>query len=460
MAEQNSHESKQKLIALLKELHVPHYDGGGAVQTSGASSPLNGFGLAGSLTSQNSYSAAQAPTTQINYAPTVGQAAANQQAGYGNFQNIQGQQQQLANQLGQQAQGQGPNPAQAQFAQNSANNISAQAALQAGQRGSSANAGMAARQAGQAGGAMQQNAAGQAATLQAQQQLAAQQQQAALFGQMGGQNIGEQQSNAGMFGAAAGANNQQNMGNINNAAMMQGINATVSQNNANAVNNTQGGIFGAMSLGFGAKGGKVGNLPHYDEGGDVGGDSGGDSGGDDSSGGDNDSSDDNSDPSKQKKSMKLEAGAPTAMPYAPAGLSSVGQSSLKPSGGGTSGLASIGSLAAAMNKGGKFTDFSGYKYARGENVNAMISPGEIFLDPEEAQAVAGNKDNASRIVPAAKHVPGKAKVKGNSLKNDTVPARLPEGGVVLPRTVAKSKNLPEDAARFVAAALSKKKGKK
>jgi hypothetical protein len=50
-------------------------------------------------------------------------------------------------------------------------NTANQAALMAGQRGSGANAGLMARQAAQQGAANQQNSAGQAATMQANQSL-------------------------------------------------------------------------------------------------------------------------------------------------------------------------------------------------------------------------------------------------------------------------------------------------
>lgn len=59
------------------------------------------------------------------------------------------------------------------------------------------------------------------------------------------------------------------------------------------------------------------------------------------------------------------------------------------------------------------------------------------------------------------HVPGKASVKGDSMKNDTVPAMLSPGEIVIPRTIAQSKNAPDAAAKFVAAVLGHKSmGKK
>ncbi len=84
----------------------------------------------------------------------------------GNLQGLSGQYQDIAN-------GGGPNPAQAMLNQQTGNNIANQAALLAGQRGAGANIGLMARQIGQQGAGMQQQAVGQAATMQANQQLAA-----------------------------------------------------------------------------------------------------------------------------------------------------------------------------------------------------------------------------------------------------------------------------------------------
>lgn len=47
-------------------------------------------------------------------------------------------------------------------------------------------------------------------------------------------------------------------------------------------------------------------------------------------------------------------------------------------------------------------------------------------------------------------VPGKAEVAGDSEKNDVVDAKLSPGEIVIPRSIAKSPNAPEEAAAFVA----------
>ena len=102
------------------------------------------------------------------------QALSNQLAfnnGAGNQASVFQQQQSLANALQKQAAGTGINPVQNQLNENTGTNVANEAALMASQRGAGANAGLLARQAAQQGAATQQQAVGQAATLQAQQQL-------------------------------------------------------------------------------------------------------------------------------------------------------------------------------------------------------------------------------------------------------------------------------------------------
>jgi len=143
---------------------------------------------------QNPTSPEQVQQAQQQVANAYAQQLAFVQALQGN-QGLSAQNQLLA-QLQQQAQGQGPNPAAAQLAQATAANTANQAALMAGQRGASANAGLVGRQIAQQGAANQQNMAGQAATMQANQQLAAQQQ----LGALAGQQLGQQQAALGQLG--------------------------------------------------------------------------------------------------------------------------------------------------------------------------------------------------------------------------------------------------------------------
>jgi hypothetical protein len=101
-------------------------------------------------------------------------------------------QQQLLGQLGQQAQGMGPSAAQRGLAEATGQNVAQTAALMASKRGAGANAGLVGRQAAMQGANIQQQAAGQAATLRAQEQLAAQQQLGGMAGQQLGQIAGAQ----------------------------------------------------------------------------------------------------------------------------------------------------------------------------------------------------------------------------------------------------------------------------
>jgi hypothetical protein len=54
-------------------------------------------------------------------------------------------------------------------------------------------------------------------------------------------------------------------------------------------------------------------------------------------------------------------------------------------------------------------------------------------------------------------VPGRAKYRGDTRSNDTVPAMLSPGEIVLPRSVAQSPNAPDKAKQFVEAIKTKKK---
>jgi hypothetical protein len=96
--------------------------------------------------------------------------------------------------------------------------------------------------------------------------------------------------------------------------------------------------------------------------------------------------------------------------------------------------------------------------AHGGKVPAMVSPQEKILPPEEVKKVERGEKPA---IEAGRTVPGKARVKGDSLKNDNVPMNLSEGSIVLPRSVTQSKTPGKDAQKFVEALLSKQgKGKR
>ena len=103
------------------------------------------------------------------------------------------------------------------------------------------------------------------------------------------------------------------------------------------------------------------------------------------------------------------------------------------------------------------SSFSGNIAAGGGKVPAMVSPGERFLKPNEAKAVAQGKVNPTQV---GEKIPGNASVKGDSYKNDVVKKNLDVGGIVIPRSIENSKNPGKEAKKFVDAYMAKKRVKK
>ncbi len=317
------------------------------------------------------------------------QALASQlaaQGGIQNQQNVYNQQQALGQQLQNISQGQGPNPAQAMLAQATGQNVANQAALMAGQRGSGANPGLIARQAAQQGAATQQQAVGQGATLQSQQQLGALgalQSQQQNMANLASQQVGQQ------TGAVNNLNqlSQSEQGQL--LASLQGQNqAQIGQ--AEAITGAQTGQQSGLYTGLSTLG-------------------------------------------------KAIQGA-TKAPMAEGGQ--VGeQANLKEN---YSGTKKRKSIIEMMAEGGHV------RHNHHKKIPAILSPGEIYLNPNQADKVS--KGQMSPM--AGERIPGKAKVKGDSLKNDTVPKTLEAGGIVIKRTKA----FDEDKAKkFVEAVKSKKR---
>lgn len=212
--------------------------------------------------------APQAGYQQLGSAATYGGANIGQTATYGGAQlngqqygQVLGQQQGLANQLQQQAQGLGPSVAQVQAQQSANQNLQSQMAMLGSQRGSS-NPALAQQQALNAGANAQQQAAGQAVLGRTQEALGAQSNLANLYGTMGGQTQNfaatqaglQQQAGLASMGAInqqnqaqaqlyqqAGLSNQgaQNQFNLQQGSMNQGVNlanlqAGMQQNQLNA----------------------------------------------------------------------------------------------------------------------------------------------------------------------------------------------------------------------------------
>lgn len=357
------------------------------------------------------------------------------------------------------ANGVGPNPAQAQLNQNTQANTANQAALMAGQRGAGQNAGLIARQAAMQGAQNQQNAIGQSATLQAQQQLAAQQQMAAIAGQQiqnqagaqnaytqGAQNSYGQVSNniqhQDSINAGVAAGNQKNdqslfgnvMGSLGSVAQMVpgAVSGLMGAGGLGAIGTSGAAMAGGAADAVGgaaaaagpaavllaADGGMVGSI------------------------------------TSTIKDAFAEKPKPTATP-APAldkqkakDFSNV----FKAEGG------QIGPRSAVGRH------FHGHtmlthtpKMAEGGKVPAMVSPGEQYLKPDQVKQVVEGKASPMKT---GEKIPGKPQVGGavNSYANDTVPKTLETGGMVIPRAVTESKDAEAKAIAFVKAHYAKGKG--
>jgi hypothetical protein len=428
------------------------------------------------------------------------------QGGIQNQSNVYNQLQGVAN-------GTGPNPAQAMLAQQTGANVAAQGAMAAGQRGASSNVGLIARQAGQQGAATQQQAVGQGATLQAQQSLNALGQMGGIAGQqvaqqqgaLAGYNQGTQSEQQNLLNAVA----QNNTANVGMQSNINNVNAAIAQGNqaeqAGLFNGAMQGVGGALSgssspLGsMMADGGQVepitqdpdrakaisngfnsstmygSNAPqpqptpqpvqNYDDGGEVspipmravqGAVAGVGQGAPQSSVGQFLSG-------YQPPSNQNAAQAPAAQSAPGSGAAAIEQgaqqavgsffpkSSSGGSGGGSGGggggggmsaLTSLLPLLAAAAHGGKVSEKKG--------VPVMLSPGEQYLSPHKASLVAKGKADPM----SGKKVLGKAKVPGDSLENDNVPATLEKGGVVVKRSVMATHD-PKKVAAFVQAVMAK-----
>lgn len=386
-------------------------------------------------------------------------STANIATSQGNEQQIFNQQGTLAQQLLAQSQGQGPNIANLQLQQATNQNNQQAAGAIASQRGM--NPALAQRIIENQTATNNQNAAGQSGVLRAQQQLAAQQGLAGVYGQQ----AGEAATNLNTYVGANQAANQ--------------ANAQIAQNNSNLAASTASGILNPASTLSLAKGGPVSPAEHHlqqlliSTGSKVkplhlafGSSSspsnnvaifsplatgrGGASGGTSSP---NTNMFTNQDPTSGMSNITGYADDLSGVGGTAAGganwagadlgagalASDAGAADLAATGAATEGAGGLGALALLA--------------AHGAKVPAMISPGERYIPPHLVESVRKGKILASN---ASKKVPGKAKVGGDSEKNDTVPAALSPGGVVIPRT--KSDN-DTDAREFLIA-LQKDKAKK
>lgn len=414
------------------------------------------------------------------------QAALKDQHGLDNQTSVFNQQQGLANLMGAQALGYGPNPALAQLNQTTGQNIANQSAMMAGQRGSSANSGLMARQAAMQGANTQQQAVGQAATMRAQQQLAAQQalqQQQSMMGGMANAQIGQLQTGLGQYNQFA-QNEQQNLLNSIAQANAAKVNMKSNMNNANlGMQNTiaqgqQGMVGGVMSglsmtgqmgggggggggaagmMGGGGGGGggsagmgdltegasmmaaKGGMVPHYDMGGQV---------------------DPNMAALMSNMSPQQSQQMPMATPIVSADTKQNGPMSFV--GKLLNGMGTLSQPSANVpsnqSEPNKLTDQSVPTTSEPGSGSMALQKGfhdqasDIKKMAMMGAARGGQIDGESM---GTQKVPGKASVSGDSLKNDTVPAMLSPGEVVIPRHIMNSDDPASNAAKFVSAVLAK-----
>lgn len=442
---------------------------------------------------------------QSNVYGRMGALGATNDALYGQLQGI--------------AAGQGPNPAQAMLNQKTGENVANQAALMAGQRGAGANVGLMARQAAQQGAGLQQQAVGQGATMQANQSLNALGQSAGVLGQganIAGQQAGLANTMAanqiGATGAVTSAN-QAEQGNLLNQmgaynSAQVGSQGSLNSGNAALANTTmqgqQGMIGGLMNVigGGGVGGGKAngGMIRSYDTGGEIEGFDappataqglgvnttmpqmapvGGGTYSGPPAGSANIASMDTSLGNPQfgqsapggggDAFAKAVLGVNTTMPQIQGPASSFGQfiSGVKDNGPAPtapinmtpdSGAGALFAGVSSFSPGAKMEQAEGMMKSagpaaallgKGGMVDVMLSPGEKVVPPEKVTKAAGGKVEAKRV-------PGKAKVSGDSTKNDTYKTKLPVGSIVVPRTKSKDS---KDSAAFVRKTLAKR-GKK
>jgi hypothetical protein len=439
----------------------------------------------------NGYNAQSAagPGGQITYDPNL---VANAQAANTNYKNVNANQAALAQQLLAQSQGQGPNLANLQLQQATNQNNQQAAAAAASQRGM--NPALAQRLVMQQQAMNNQNAAGQAGVLRAQQQLAAQQGLAGVYGQQG------TEANANV------AANESALGNQNNAVTSavnsaNQANAQIAQNNANQ----SAGIFSGITNAVG--GGALSSILH--EGGEVErpekhlekllisiGDkvkpvhlSGGGSALMPSSvpqnaidpglaNGPSDSA------NNLFGAANLQGGSPMSGASSMQGQddSEFGGSSIGSSGasglpgaassnplsgmmGGGEGGGGLGLLALAASSGAEIPAYGqgggimsmlpmlAMLAAKGGKIPVALSPGELKIPAHKVEAVASGKEKASE---AGERIPGKAKVKGDSLKNDTYMTHANAGDIIVKRTKAQN---DKDAREFLLAIKADKEKK-
>ncbi len=416
-------------------------------------SRANGVGAQSSALSQqlglNQQLAANQGAKNVGSAYGQTQALASQLAGsngVGNLSSALGQQQALARQQQQTAQqyqnianGVGPNPAQAALNQATGQNVANQAALMAGQRGAGANAGLLARQIAQQGAATQQQAVGQGATLQAQQQLNALQGLSAQQQAIGGTN----QNIAGIAGQQIGLTQAQQQ-----ALASQAANQVAQQQaGTNAQQQAASNLVGQQQAQQQAIAGQSNALANQQIGATTA-----------------NTQANQSEQQLLQNALSSQNQQRVAMQgninSANAGLA---QTQLQGQQGLLGGVLNGVGAAIAAAKGGKITTPVGSQPILEVPPQDDESSVGRFLRGWGTGYAAGGQTPSDYT--AGGHVvaktPGQKAVKaGNSYANDKIPALVSEDEIVLPRTVTQSKDPVRSSAQFVAKVLAKRRGGK
>lgn len=327
------------------------------------------------------------------------------QGGIGNQNQIYGQLQGIAN-------GQGPNPAQAQYKQN-VQQLAAQNAGQIASIKGLSPATQAALMAQQQSGAMQ-NAAAAGATNLANQQLGALNTAGNLANTQAANQIGQTNANTGAAQAQQGMY-QQAASNFNNSqvSMANGMNAANAGLASKGMEGQQGMIGGALNgaAALLADGGEVGAAFSSD-----------------------------GPRSKFGQFLKGATANATSQSADTAQAPATGAAALQQ---GSSNL--VQGLGRAFSRPGASPMMAGAD--TGASAAMLAANGGMTHD----YRIGGNVQ--------AKNSKEKAVKSGNSYANDKIPAVLSEGEVVIPRSVMQSKNPPAEAMKFVQAVMSKR-GKK
>lgn len=393
----------------------------------------NAVGSIGGVT--NGLAKGFTPQNEFNAGDPINQQAMQQQiaTSQGNLAQTNTNQNALAQALLARSQGQGPNPAQDMLNQSTNQNVQQNAGMIASQKG--INPALAARQASLNAASMNQQAAGQGAVMGANQQIAAQQGLSNLYGQQANQSLQN-------ISTSGGLANQGALG-------AAGINAGTSAQNAAATQTTNSGFLN--SIAGAAKSAAAGmfhggEVKNYDSGGAVQPFQTGDFG--------------KSNASAQIANGMLNAAgvhtyqtgvSPINLSMTPsipkpqdvAGGAGDAGGSMGADGGGLSGFSDLASGAgpAAM------------AYSGGKIPAHLHAVAKIY-HPQAFQQQKGT----TQLKAQGGKVPGKAKVPGDSPKNDTVKTMLSPGEVVIPRSVMNSKDPAAEAAKFVASKLKEKDG--